>query len=72
MELWPGVPAPEGSPERIEARRRLFVMAKRQARVLERPPEEWLAAVKLYSPQLVGAVGDADVERIARVAWGLR
>lgn len=70
-DRWTGPPAPEGSPERIEARRRLWDMARRQVRMLERPADEWVADVRRYAPQLWGAVGGApDVERIARVAGG--
>lgn len=67
-ERWDGPPAPEGSAERIEARRRLWMMARRQIRVLERDPADWIADVRRHAPQLAGAVGDADLYHLAACA----
>lgn len=64
--------APEGSPERIEARRRLFLLAKRQRPMAFRSVDEWLAAVRHHAPELAVTVGTRDLEHIVRVAWGLR
>lgn len=67
-EHWTGPPAPEGSPYRIEARRRLWSMARRASRVYEQPAGEWIDGVRRTAPQIVAASGD-DVERVAAVAW---
>lgn len=64
-----GPPAPEGSPDRIEACRRLWSMARRASRVYEQPAGEWIDGVRRTAPQLVAASGD-DIERVAAVAWG--
>jgi len=61
--------APEGSDEKKEARRLLFRLASRAAIVREEQPERWLADVKRSAPQLVEAVGDVELVRIAIVAW---
>lgn len=68
---WEGPPAPEGSYERVEARRRLYNLAYRQIRILERPAEDWIVSVHRYAPQLVGAVGAEDVAKIAKLVQGL-
>src|SRR5690606_37827262 len=68
-DRWTGPPATEGSPERVEACRRLWSMARRAARMLELPAAEWVAGVRRDAPQLVAASGD-DVEHVAAYAWG--
>lgn len=67
-EQWEGPPAPEGSPERREARWRLYTMARRQIHTLGRSEDEWLEGVRREAPQLCGAVGEEDLERIAHLA----
>lgn len=62
-----GPPAPEGSEVKVEARRRLVMMARRQIRLLERKPEDWVLSVYRHAPQLAGAVGEDDVRLIALV-----
>lgn len=44
------------------------MMARRQIRVLERDPADWIADVRRHAPQLAGAVGDADLYHLAACA----
>lgn len=62
--------APEGSPERIEARQWLYRVTDHAIHRLGYSADEWLETVATTMPSQLAAVGEKDMRAIIAVVLG--